>query len=120
MALIRLEEAIDLGLVPLSAANRFPALARTPLFGSPLSLGGLRSYRPGAGPLERQVGPYGLQHGRLGIAPPRFGLFPLTERLGLSPGPSAVTAPGVVPARAAAMGRPKGDVSHEERGSCRT
>ena len=97
MALIRLEEAIDLGLVPLSAANRFPALARTPLFGSPLRLGAFPTLRPGASPLERQVG---FQYGRAGIAPPRFGLGPLAMRLGLSPLPSAVGTPGVVPVAA--------------------
>ena len=106
MSLIRLEEAIDLGLVPASAAGRFPPLARSRLFGSPLQLRFSRFSRPGAGPLERGVGRFGLQHMGPAISPLRFGLGPMMAGLGLSPGQSAVTAPGAVPVgRAAARGR---------------
>lgn len=103
MALIRLEEAIDLGLVPQSAMSRFPAVGRSQLFGSPLQLsfGSLRGYRPGGGPLERGV----RFPSRFGIAPVRFGLGPLMAGLGLSPAASAVGAPGAVPVGRTPMGR---------------
>ena len=105
MALLRLEEAIDLGLIPMSAAGRFPPLARSQLFGSPMQLRFPRFSRPGTGPLERGVGRFGLQHMGPAISPVRFGLGPLMAGLGLSPSQSAMLAPGAVPVgRAAARG----------------
>lgn len=108
MALIPITEAAKLGLLPREFEEFFPGIARSSLFGSPLTLN-LRQFRPGAGPLERGVGRFGFQHGVPGVAGVRFGLGPLLQGLGLSPGPSAVTAPGVVPggrARAGAGGAP--------------
>ena len=106
MALIPITEAAKLGLLPREFEEFFPGIARSSLFGSPLTLN-LRQFRPGAGPLERGVGRFGFQHGVPGVAGVRFGLGPLLQGLGLSPGPSAVRAPGVVPggrARAAGGG----------------
>ena len=100
MALIRLEEAIDLGLVPPEAMKHFPAVGRSRLFGSPLTLN-LRQFRPGTGPLERGLG-RGFEPRGPGIAGVRFGLGPLRQGLGLSPSRSAVTAPSVVPGGAEA------------------
>mgnify|MGYP001610452245 CR=1 FL=1 len=104
MALIPITEAAKLGLLPREFEEFFPGIARSSLFGSPLTLN-LRQFRPGAGPLERGVGRFGFQHGVPGIAGVRFGLGPLLQGLGLSPGPSAVTAPGVVPGGRAQAGR---------------
>ena len=84
MALIRLQEAMDLGLVPPSAANSFPAVGRSSIFGSPLS----------------------LTTRRRGITPARFGLYPLFEGFGLSPPPSAIGASGAVPVGRSASRRP--------------
>ena len=84
----------------MSAMSRFPAVGRSRLFGSPLTLGGFRPFFPGTGPLQRDAG-----FNRAGIAPLRFGLGPLSLGLGLSPGTSAVTAPGAVPTGRAAPRR---------------
>lgn len=101
MSLISLEEAAKLGLLGDEWMNLFPAVGRSQLFGSPLALT-FGQNRTRMGPLERGVGAFGLQHGGSAIQPPRFGLGPLMQGLGLSPSPSAVTAPGAVPVGRAA------------------
>ena len=102
MARIRLEEALALGLIPPDQVSalmqRFPAVGRSQMFGSPLFI------RPstGAGALQRNL--FGFGSGG-GYQTPRFGLGALLQGLGLSPAPSAVTSPGQVPVRAAARRR---------------
>lgn len=102
MARIRLEEALDLGLIPqdqiAALMERFPAVGRSQVFGSPLFITPSRT----VGPLQRNLfgfGPYA------GLQIPRFGLGPLLQGMGLSPPPSAVTSPGMVPVGAAARRR---------------
>ena len=102
MARIRLEEALALGLIPPdqmgALMERFPAVGRSQVFGSPLFI------RPStsSGALQRGLVGFGPQ---TGFRLPRFGLGPLLQGLGLSPAPSAVTSPGQIPVGAASRRR---------------